>query len=100
MRSIMLALSGAGHFVFRCNVGLFYTKDGRPVRAGLPTGFSDLAGHRAGDARAFYIEVKSQNGHVSTEQRDFINAMQKRGALSGVARSVSDALDIVSGRSI
>jgi len=54
MRSIMLALSGAGHFVFRCNVGLFYTKDGRPVRAGLPTGFSDLAGHRAGDARAFY----------------------------------------------
>jgi len=48
MRSIMLALSGAGHFVFRCNVGLFYTKDGRPV----------------------------------------------------VARSVSDALDIVSGRSI
>jgi hypothetical protein len=59
-----------------------------------------LAGHRAGDARAFYIEVKSQNGHVSTEQRDFINAMQKRGALSGVARSVSDALDIVSGRSI
>ncbi|MFN8914204.1 MAG: VRR-NUC domain-containing protein [Betaproteobacteria bacterium] len=100
MRSIMLALSNAGHFVFRCNVGLFYTKDGRPVRAGLPTGFSDLAGHRAGDARAFYIEVKSQNGHVSTEQRDFINAMQKRGALSGVARSVSDALDIVSGRSI
>lgn len=99
MRSIMLALSGAGHFVYRCNVGLFYTKDGRPVKAGLPTGFSDLAGHRAGDARAFYIEVKSPNGHVSTEQRDFLNAMQKRGALSGVARSVSDALDIVSGRS-
>ena len=99
MRSIMLALSGAGHFVFRCNVGLFYTRDGRPVMTGLPTGFSDLAGHRAGDARAFYIEVKSPNGHVSPEQRDFLNAMQKRGALSGVARSVSDALDIVSGRS-
>lgn len=99
MRAVMVALSEDGHFVARANVGLFYTQDGRPVRSGLPVGFSDLFGHRAGDARAFYLEVKTATGRASPEQLAFIAAMQKRGALSGVARSVSDALDIVSGRS-
>lgn len=99
MRAVMVALSEDGHFVARANVGLFYTQDGRPVRSGLPVGFSDLFGHRAGDARAFYLEVKTATGRASPEQLAFIAAMQKRGALAGVARSVSDALDIVSGRS-
>lgn len=99
MRAVMVALSEDGHFVARANVGLFYTQDGRPVRSGLPVGFSDLFGHRAGDARAFYLEVKTATGRASPEQLAFIAAMRKRGALSGVARSVSDALDIVSGRS-
>jgi hypothetical protein len=91
MRSIMVALSEDGHFVARANVGLFFTKDGRPVHAGLPVGFSDLFGHRAGDARAFYLEVKTPTGRVSPQQQAFIAAMQRRGALAGVVRSVDEA---------
>lgn len=94
-RSIMVALSEAGHFVARGNVGLFFTKDGRPVRSGLPVGFSDLFGNRAGDARAFYLEVKTPTGRIRPEQAAFIAAMQKRGALAAVVRSVEDALAAV-----
>ena len=91
MRSIMVALSQDGHFVARANVGLFYTKDGRPVHAGLPVGFTDLFGHRAGDARAFYLEVKTPTGRPTAQQLAFVAAMQKRGALAAVVRSVDEA---------
>jgi hypothetical protein len=91
MRSIMVALSEDGHFVARANVGLFYTRDGRPVSTGLPAGFSDLFGHRAGDARAFYLEVKTPTGRASPQQLAFIEAMKRRGALAGVVRSVDEA---------
>lgn len=91
MRSIMVALSQDGHFVARANVGLFYTRDGRPVSTGLPAGFSDLFGHRAGDARAFYLEVKTPTGRPTAQQLAFVAAMQKRGALAAVVRSVDEA---------
>ncbi len=95
MRSIMLALSERGHQVFRANVGLFFTQDGRPVRTGLPPGFSDLFGHRAGDCRAFYLAVKTPTGRVRPEQARFIAAMRERGAIAGVVRSVEDAIRAV-----
>jgi hypothetical protein len=91
MRSIMIALSNDGHFVCRANVGLFFTQDGRPIRSGLPVGFSDLFGNRRDDAKAFYLEVKTPTGKVTTEQMAFINAMKIRGAIAGVVRSIEDA---------
>lgn len=96
MRQIMLALSERGHFVARANVGLFFTRDGRAVSTGLPPGFSDLFGHRAGDCRAFYLEVKTPTGRVRPEQARFITAMQARGAIAAVVRSVEDAVAAVS----
>ena len=95
MRSIMIALSNDGHFVCRANVGLFFTKDGRPIRSGLPTGFSDLFGNRVSDAKAFYLEVKTSTGRASSEQKAFINAMQLRGAIAGVVRSIEDARELL-----
>lgn len=95
MRAIMVALSADGHFVARANVGLFYTRDMRLVSTGLPPGFSDLFGHRVDDARAFYIEVKTATGRIRPEQKAFIAAMQARGALAGVARSVAEAKNIL-----
>lgn len=95
MREIMLALSADGHAVFRANVGLFFTKDGRPVRSGLPVGFSDLFGFRASDARAFFLEVKTPRGHATPEQLAFLDAMRRRGALAGVVRSVDDARQLL-----
>ena len=68
MRQIMVALSADGHFVARANVGLFYTKDGRPVKTGLPTGFSDLFGHRLSDCWAFYLEVKTQDAKATPKK--------------------------------
>ena len=97
MRSIMIALSADGHAVFRANIGLFFTKDGRPIRSGLPTGFSDLFGHRAKDARAFYLEVKSIKGRATAEQDAFMAAMQARGAIAGVVRSIQDARLLLAG---
>ncbi len=97
MRSIMVALSADGHYVARANVGLFFTQDGRPVRSGLPVGFSDLFGHRASDARAFYLEVKTAKGRATEQQLAFIAAMKNRGALAGVVRSVEDARRVLAG---
>ena len=97
MRAIMIALSNDGHFVVRVNVGKFKMADGRWFDTGLPTGFSDLCGHRAGDARAFYLEVKSAAGRVRPEQSAFLNAMQMRGAIAGVVRSIQDARLLLAG---
>jgi hypothetical protein len=67
-REIMIALSEDGHAVFRANVGLFFTKDGRPVSTGLPVGFSDLFGARVGDARAFFLEVKRPGADATSKK--------------------------------
>jgi hypothetical protein len=95
MRTIMIALSEAGHACFRANVGQFFTKDGRPVRTGLPVGFSDLFGFRAHDQRAFFLEVKTATGRATREQLAFLEAMRARGALAGVVRSVEDAFHLL-----
>lgn len=97
MRAIMVALSADGHFVVRANVGLFFTEDGRPIKTGLPKGFSDLFGHRLSDCRAFYLEVKTATGRASPEQLAFIAAMRKRGALAAIVRSVEDARRVLAG---
>lgn len=97
MRGIMLALSADGHFVVRVNVGRFRMQDGRWFDTGLPPGFSDLTGHRAADARAFYVEVKTPTGRISPQQQAFIAAMRARGALAGVARNVQEARLILAG---
>lgn len=96
MRQIMIALSADGHAVFRANVGLFYTRDGRPVSTGLPPGFSDLFGFTP-QGRAFFLEIKTPTGRIRPEQAAFLEAMRKRGALAGVARSVQDARAVLRG---
>ena len=80
--------------MFRVNVGKVRTADGRYFDTGLPKGFSDLFGFRP-DGQIFFIEVKNETGKLRPEQKKFIEQMQKRGALAGVARSVEDAMEIV-----
>lgn len=91
---IQLAVSEAGHTCFRANVGLFFTKDGRPVKTGLPVGFSDLFGFTS-DGKPFFLEVKTDTGRARPEQIAFISAMQKRGAIASIVRSVDDALKLL-----
>lgn len=91
MHRIMLALSEAGHTCFRANVGTFFTKDGRPVRTGLPNGFSDLFGMTA-TGRTFFLEIKTPTGRLRTEQFKFLEAMRQRGAIAEVVRSPEEAV--------
>lgn len=94
MHHILLKVSEAGHTVFRANVGLFFTKDGRPVTTGLPKGFSDLFGFTS-SGKPFFLECKSATGRASAEQIAFISAMQKRGAIACVVKSVDHALEVL-----
>lgn len=66
-----------------------------PVRIGL-SGHSNLCGHRP-DGKAFYIKVKLPKQKPCKNQQDFLTAMQKSGALAGVAHSVKEAVEIVFG---
>lgn len=92
---IRAALCDFGCVVHRCNTGVFYTKDGRAVKIG-EKGHSDLYGHNA-DGIAFYLEVKTPIGNASQDQIRFIDAMAKTGAIAGFARSVEDAVRLVTG---
>lgn len=92
---IRAALCEFGCVVHRCNTGVFYTKDGRPVKIG-EVGHSDLYGHNA-DGTAFYLEVKTPVGKASRDQINFIEAMARSGAIAGFARTVEDAVRIVTG---
>lgn len=91
---IRVALSRAGYMVFRINVGKVRMVDGRWFDTGAPKGFSDLFGFRP-DGQVFFIEVKNEIGKVRQDQKQFMKAMKKRGALVGVARNVEDALKVV-----
>lgn len=81
--------------VFRANVGSGVTYDGRHFSTGLPKGFSDLFGFRKSDGKMFFIEVKTPSGKVSPDQREFIAAMERMGAIAGVCRSPEDAKKLI-----
>lgn len=96
--------------LFRLNVGQAWTgsstrinQDGsltifnpRPFNAGIPTGFSDLFGVLPG-GKAIFIEVKSLRGKPSPAQTNFLSQAIKTGAIAGVARSIEDVINIISG---
>ena len=42
------------------------------------------------------IEVKTPTGRIRTEQQQWLDAVQAAGGIAGVARSVDDALDLLS----
>lgn len=104
----MLALSKAGHIVWRNETGGFWTgsvlhREGQTVTLGnasmLPVGLcvgsSDLIGIQADTGRFFAIEVKTKTGKASKEQLTFIEAVNKAGGVAGIARSPQEALDLL-----
>lgn len=107
-RNIMIAISEAGHTVWRNETGNFWTgkvihKEGRTttlgnssmIPCGLCKGSSDLIGIT--DQGIFFaIEVKTAKGRTSKEQDAFIDHVKSKGGIAGVARSPKDALDLLS----
>jgi hypothetical protein len=90
--NIRMALSKHGT-VFRMQSGMFYTETGEKIRIGIP-GMSDLL--FVGQGFIAWIEVKTAKGRPSKEQLNFIERMQDLGHKAGIARSVEDALKIIS----
>jgi len=91
---IIVALCQNGCVARNHTVGQFYTKYGAIVNIGHH-GESDVMGHRISDGRAIYIEVKMPGEKPRDDQEKFLKAMSKTGAITGVAHSVEEALEIV-----
>lgn len=118
VKTILLACSQAGARMFRMQVGLAWigsriTKnadgsitihDPRPLKSGT-VGMCDTGGwtsvivtpEMVGQriAVSTWIEVKQGSGRPSKEQTAFIQAAKLAGCRAGVARSVPDALAIL-----
>jgi hypothetical protein len=94
--------------LFRNQVGsLPDPRTGRLVTFGLARGSADLIGWRTitigpehiGQRLAVFtsIEVKTPTGRIRPEQQAWLQAVQSAGGFAGIARSVPDALQIVTG---
>ena len=91
---IMVELSKRGHKVFRANAGKVQdARTGTWIKL-LPRGFSDLFGFKS-DGTAIFIEVKTPVGKLRPEQIKFRDAMLKHPVIYGVARSATEAVDII-----
>ena len=102
---IRLACSKGDCRLFRNNTGSLLDKNGRPVQFGLCKGSADLIGWRTvtvtpemvGQQVAIFtsIEVKTPTGRIRPEQQAWLETVQAAGGIAGVARSVEDALRIM-----
>jgi hypothetical protein len=91
--------------LFRNNVGLFKTFDGRRIKTGLCNGSSDIIGwtpvtvteDMVGDTVAVFtaIEVKKPNGRATDQQLNFIDNVRVDGGYAGIAKSTEDAEKII-----
>jgi hypothetical protein len=87
--------------LWRNNTGALVDQQGRFVRFGLCKGSSDLIGLRSLEitpelvgqrfAQFVALEIKTEVGTVSPEQRAFLQAVQELGGLAAVCRSVHQA---------
>ena len=91
--------------IFRNQVGqLPDPRTGRPVQFGLARGSADLIGWRTititpdmvGRRIAVFtsLEVKTPNGRLSPQQRNWFDAVQRAGGIAAVVRSTQDALTL------
>lgn len=107
MNEIQLAVSAAGHKIFRVNVGEGWLYRQRPststinfenararwFKSGVPAGYSDLSGC-TNTGKALFIEVKTPTGKPTEQQCLFLLAMLAAGANAGIAHNKQEALDI------
>lgn len=108
MRLIMIALSNANCMSWRnetsgAYVGKVIHKDARIVtlqnaqlmRFGLCVGSADIIGIHKPTGRFLAIEVKTKTGKPTKEQINFIEQVRAANGISGIARSVQEALDLL-----
>jgi hypothetical protein len=103
-QEIIAACNKADTRAFRNNVAKLQVR-GRWVNFGLCVGSSDLIGfhtmtiepHHVGKKVAVFlaIECKSATGKATAEQKNFIQFVQSRGGIAGVARSAAEAVKLI-----
>lgn len=74
---IVRFLQQRGWIVDRVQVGLFYTKDGRPMPVGRPGQPDWRANHR--DLGYLEVEVKSTTGRLSQRQQEYLASRHATG---------------------
>lgn len=77
--------------VWRNNVGVL--KDGRgiPIRYGLSVGSADLIGLVMTTGQFLAVEIKTEKGRVSPEQKAWLETIRRMGGQAMVMRSVDEA---------
>lgn len=109
LRAIQLAASPLSMRLFRNNCGSLQDATGRWVKYGVANpGGSDLIGwttvtitpEMVGQQIAVFsaIEVKTLKGKASSQQLQFIRAVQDSGGIAGVARSIQNLNEIINAR--
>ena len=86
---VELYLSELGYIPLRLNVFQAFTRDGVPIRTGLPKGTSDLLAISP-SGQAVFIETKVHPRKPTAEQLNFIEVMRKQGAIAGVVYSIDE----------
>lgn len=89
MREIQLEAPKVGARLFRNNVGLFDTADGRKIRTGLCVGSADLIGWTA-TGRFLAVEVKRPGERPTKEQARFLQSVSDAGGVGVLAHSVTE----------
>ena len=99
MNKIMIKMSQKGYLIWRNQVGLFKTLDGRTVNIGIK-GSSDLMAVKptvitpemVGQTLAVFVavEVKAATGRQSEPQKKWQKAVEKLGVKYILARSEND----------
>ena len=92
--AIRAELSKIG-IVRRNNVGTFLTVNGNPIVIGLP-GEADLTLFQRG-GKTIFIEVKTQTGRQSKQQRAFQKRVEELGFEYIIARNLEDIKKFVEG---
>ena len=105
---ILLALSANDCLVWRVETagawvgqmihqerGMVTLANARMIHAGLCVGGADLIGIHKPTGRMIAIEVKSARGRASPEQLNFIAAIKAANGITGIAKSVEDALSLL-----
>lgn len=88
VKRIQLEATKHGARLFRNNVGTLRDRFGAYIKYGLCVGSCDLIGWYLG--RFLAVEVKTEEGKLTEDQKNFIEAVNAGGGIAFVARSVDE----------
>lgn len=91
---VELYLSKLGYIPLRLNVFQAFTRDGIPIRTGLPKGTSDMLAISP-SGQAVFIETKVHPRKPTAEQLNFIRVMREQGAIAGVVYSIDELKELL-----